>query len=185
MLETYRDAVDALLMSGQWRAAGLEFLDKVRDARDLGHWVIGSYRQATSHVFRVDWPAVDASAVDEATIDAILTSARADVLLALREAAWGNGPGFVKDALASSAIVPTVDGFWIPLDVPRMRLKDRVLALFAADYLLSPRDYTRDLTICARCARVIFDPAARQSRHCGAHRISGFLNAMERRRMTA
>jgi len=185
MLETYRDAVDALLMSAQWRTAGLEFLDNVRDARDLGRWLIGPYRSATSYVFRLEWPAACASEVDTSTIDAILASAREEVLLALHDAAWGAGPGFVKDALASSAIVPTVDGFWIPLDVPRMRLKDRVLALFAADYLRSPRDYQRDLAFCTRCDRAVFDPAARQTGQCGAHRISGFVKKMDRRRMTA
>jgi hypothetical protein len=175
MLETYRAPVDGLLMSGRWRAAGLEFLHNVRRARDLGYWLMGPYRSATSRVFRLEWLVPSTPAGDEGTIEAILASARADVLVALREAALCSGPRFVKDALGSSAIAPTVDGFWIPLDAPRMRLKDRVLTLFAADYLLSPRDYKRNLAFCRRCERVVFDPAARQTGQCGAHRVSGLF----------
>jgi hypothetical protein len=181
MLETYRDAVDALLMSAQWRTAGLDFLHDVRSARDLGCWLVGPYREATSFVPRLEERSIDAAAFDLEAVETILWTAHEDVLAALRDGAHGNGPAFVKDALATETIVPTVEGFWIPLDVQRMRLKDRVLALFAADYLLRPRDYTRDLAFCARCERVVFDPAARQTGQCGAHRISGFLQGYERR----
>jgi hypothetical protein len=180
-LATYRDAIDALLMSGQWRTVGLDFLDHVHTARELGRWLIGPYRDAASHVPRLSWTCSDAPAFDVAAVDTIVERARADVFAALEEARWGNGPAFVKEAIESDAIVPTVEGFWIPLDLPRMRLRDRVLALFAADYLLRPRDYARAFAICATCQRVVFDPAARHTRRCGAHRISGFLRKIDGR----
>jgi hypothetical protein len=72
-------------------------------------------------------------------------------------------------------VVPTLDGFWIPLDKPRMHLTERVLSLFVADYLLRPHDYVRDLVVCSKCDAVVFDSAARQTGCCGADRISGFL----------
>jgi hypothetical protein len=175
-LESYRDAVDALLMSAEWRTAGLAFLDAVHDRRDLGRWLVGRYRSATSYVPRQPWSVERSAIVDDAEVCAIVTQAHDDVLAALRAARWGNGPAFVQDAIRSYTIIPTLDGFWIPLDAPRMRLRDRVLALFAADYLLRPRDY-KSLAICARCERVVFDPAAGQTGQCGAHRIRGFVRS--------
>jgi hypothetical protein len=176
-----RDGVDALLMSAVWRTAGLGFLRGSRNGwtrRELGRWLVGPYRDATSEVPRIDAESFgDASRrIDEETIASVVREAREEVVLALR-----NSPHLVATAMRDHAIVPTGDGIWIPLDRPRMRLAERVRSLFAADYLLRPQDYERDLTICAKCEGVVFDATARQTGCCGADRISGFLELFRHR----
>lgn len=175
------DAVDVLLMSAAWRPAALELLDGARDRwspRQLARWLLGPYREATWRLPRLERaPSGETPKIERWRIAAVLSSARKAVVDGLRVVHWGGGPVFVRTAIRDRAIVPTKEGFWVPLDKPRMLLKDRVLALFAADYLLRPQDYVGDLVICAKCEKVVFDPAARQTGYCGAHRISGFLEA--------
>jgi hypothetical protein len=56
-----------------------------------------------------------------------------------------------------------------------MHLKDRVLSVFAVDFLLRPEDYVGELLVCHVCESVVFDPKARLLGQCGAHRASGFV----------
>jgi hypothetical protein len=176
-MESYTDAVDALLMSGEWRKAGLEFVHGARawTARDLARWLLGPYSAATSRVPRPDCPRRFGSAADAAAVWEILERTHADIVAALRQAATSEMPELVATARHGGAIVPTPSGFWVPRDRARMLLRDRVLSLFAADYLLRPADYRRDLAVCTRCDAVVFDRAARDTGHCGAHRIRGFV----------
>jgi len=59
---------------------------------------------------------------------------------------------------------------WYAVDVPGMRLRDRVLSLFAVDCLTHPLDYERALVVCHRCEKVTFDAAARGRGECSEHR---------------
>jgi hypothetical protein len=179
-LSSLKDGVDALLMSGLWRSAGLSFLRAVYDDwthADLARWLMGPYHQATSFVPRSEAPAPEVPSLDRQRIAEIMRSSREEVVAALRDLASGGDPTFVKDAIRSHAIVLSLDEFWIPLDHPRMRLAERALSLFAADYILNPNEYVGDLSVCSRCDAVTFDPAARQAGYCGAHRISGFFES--------
>jgi hypothetical protein len=45
---------------------------------------------------------------------------------------------------------------WAPVDVPAIRLKDRVLALFAADFLSRPEAFVAELHVCTRCESISF-----------------------------
>ncbi|MCW5835736.1 MAG: hypothetical protein KIS78_25270, partial [Labilithrix sp.] len=54
-------------------------------------------------------------------------------------------------------------------DAPRMGLRDRVSALFVADYLNAPEAYAA-LYVCHRCEEVVFDDDARQLGMCWRHR---------------
>jgi len=171
-------SVDALITSALWRPVGLELLRGACGgwtASDLARWLLGPYQEATLYVPRSERKNTRARKVDAREVQTILRSARAEVVALLRDARWGGGPEFVRTAIRDRAIVPTSSGLWIPLDKSRMLLKDRVLALFAADYLLRPQDYVGDLIVCSKCEEVVFDPAARQTGYCGAHRISGLF----------
>jgi hypothetical protein len=180
-----RDGVDALVMSATWRPAGLDLLRGAREGwttADLARWLIGPYAEATSRVPRAP-PEETPSGTRETRVDphriaAILLTTRRAVVAALETAREVGVPDFVEAAIHTGAIVPTMDGHWLPLDKPRMLLADRVLALFAVDYLLCPREYVRDLVVCSKCQAVVFDPAARQNGHCGAHRISDFVELL-------
>ena len=46
--------------------------------------------------------------------------------------------------------------WWAPVDVAGMRLRTRVLSLFAADALDRPLDYVENLHVCHRCEAVTF-----------------------------
>jgi hypothetical protein len=177
-----KDGVDVLVMSAAWRPAGLGLLRGARQGWtpvELARWLIGPYAEATSHVARA--PAEEAPSgarVDPHQVAAILLTTRRAVVAALETVHAVGGPEFVQAAIDTGAIVPTMDGHWVPLDRPRMLLTDRVLALFAVDYLLCPAEYVRDLVVCSKCQAVVFDRVARQKGYCGAHRISDFVELL-------
>ena len=68
--------------------------------------------------------------------------------------------------LISGTVVRVEDGNREPAWAPAngtTRLAERVLSLFAVDYLVRPGDYETRLTICATCKQVSFDGP------CSAH----------------
>jgi hypothetical protein len=58
---------------------------------------------------------------------------------------------------------------WAPLDLPELRLRDRLTALWAADYLTHTADYESALTVCEVCERASFDPFLRPTGRCELH----------------
>ena len=64
--------------------------------------------------------------------------------------------------------MPGVRG-WAPRDRARLRLRDRVLALFAADYLTRPETYARELYVCPDCMCAVFDETAVGRGKCPLH----------------
>jgi hypothetical protein len=169
-----RDGVDALLMSGVWRPAALALVRGARERwspADLARWLVGPYRDATALVPRVGVEPAPVRRLVPAQIQAIHRRAARVVVAALRDGQEDAVPTFVAAAICDRCVVPTLDGIWVPLDRPRMRLEDRVLSLFAADYLLRAKDYQRALVVCTDCDAVVFDPVARATVRCGAHRI--------------
>jgi hypothetical protein len=170
-------SVDALLMSTSWRPAALELLRGAVEgwtAGDLARWLTGPYREGSVPLPRPRVRAQGAT-IDPRAIVRILRAAREQVLEELHGARWSAGPLFMRSLVRQRAIAMAEDGLWVPIDKPRMLLKDRVLSLLAADYLFCPLEYTRRFALCIRCDAVVFDAAARQTGFCGAHRISGFL----------
>src|SRR5205823_3217663 len=84
----------------------------------------------------------------------------------------------VDDIVDRSLVRKVVDAeerdAWVPVDGSRMRLRDRLRSLFAADYLNNPYVYT-ELFVCHRCEAVVFDEHAKRLGICGWHRISGVV----------
>ncbi len=99
-------------------------------------------------------------------------------LALLEELALPDGESdYVDAAIQSGALVQGEDELatpvWLPVDVPRMFLRDRLRALFVADYLMSPDDYVRELFVCDRCERVVFDVDDKRLRAgCNLHRTT-------------
>jgi hypothetical protein len=84
---------------------------------------------------------------------------------------------FVLDARDNGSVIRCKDaggraGF-LPVDRPGMKLSDRVLSLFATDYLLRTQDYEQLCTVCWRCETVTFDAEARRIGACTTHATSG------------
>jgi hypothetical protein len=86
---------------------------------------------------------------------------------------------FVRAAIRQRDVVPALDidgaSLWVPLNRRGMILRDRILSLFAVDFLLRPEDYAGELFVCRMCEQVVFDSAARSLGQCGAHRTSGIV----------
>ena len=177
------DGVTRESVAAECRAAALELMSGIASGWrkiELARWLTGPYAEATRHCQRGERTLVaDEStrgrvSVDPESIDELLTTTRARMLMALEKAALSDGAlelaeeviarGFVRRAVTEEGTE-----VWIPVDGARMRLQDRVSALFAADYLNDPIGY-RALYVCHRCERVVFDEGARQIGMCSAHR---------------
>ncbi len=171
------------------RVAGLAFLNGVTAGwtkADLAAWLAGPYRAVTRPVelvVRHDTPRLATTDVATrasdpsglARLDEVICEARWRVLAALESAAMSRGRvAFAARArtLGHVRCVVDADGrsTWVALDARGMRLRDRVLALFAVDCLAHPLDYERELIVCHRCERVFFDASARGRGECPAHR---------------
>jgi hypothetical protein len=109
-----------------------------------------------------------------ARIDELLQTTRGEVLEVLRAAAQpGEAIGFGFEAMGSGHVVRCIDRQgalgWVPVDIPRMRLLDRVVSLVAVDYLTRPDDYETKLVVCGRCDQIAFDVEARARGGCRTH----------------
>lgn len=171
-------------VSEECREAALHFMAGVAggwDKVDLALWLTGPYSRATRHAKRGERCALaEASATLRAeTIEDLLVATRGRLIAALEKAALGDGSLEFTNEVVTHGLVRRAIGedgreLWIPLDIARLRLRDRLRALFAADYLNSPDDYA-SLYVCHRCEAVAFDERARKVGFCAAHgRISGF-----------
>jgi hypothetical protein len=188
------DSVTRASVASECREAALEFMAGVAggwEKADLASWLTGPYAQATRHsqhgertlLVRGAVP-VDRNAagvVDPDTIEDLLTSTRGRILAGLEKAALGDGTlEFAADLVERGLVRQAFDGdgmeAWVPVDAPRMRLKDRVTSLFVADYLNDRVGYG-SLYVCHRCEAVVFDESARELGMCSAHRrMSGIVS---------
>ena len=108
------------------------------------------------------------------SLDDVIFRARQEIVESLDATVYGRSkPQFVEDAIALGSVTPFVwmPGVrgWAPRDRPRLRLRDRVLALFAADYLTRPETYARELYVCPDCMCAVFDENAVGRAKCPLH----------------
>jgi hypothetical protein len=168
------------------RLAALELMAgaaKGWDKLDLVLWLTGPYHRATRHVPRGERTSAhvdDDAEVEPEAIEELVVRVRQQLIASLEKAALDDGVlDFAEDAVMRGIVRKAKDEHgeevWVPVDVARMRLRDRVRALFAADYLNAPDAYI-ELFVCHRCEAVVFDAGAKRLGICGAHkRISGMV----------
>lgn len=172
-------------VAAECRAAALAFMNGVTggwDKLDLVLWLTGAYAHATRHVARGERVAgmTDESDIDPEIVDALVTRVRAQLIAALERAALAEGAlDFAVEAMDRGLVRRSVDVdgevVWVPADTARMRLRDRVRSLFAADYLNDPGAYA-SLYVCHRCESVVFDENAKKLGACSNHRrVSGIV----------
>ncbi len=185
--------VSVVALADVCRATTLEFMNGAGGAwqkRELASWLAGPYRALTSlaqrqqreserminvlarvAVVRPVRLAAKSPEISERRIADLLASARAEVgatLEGLRDC--DVGVGFVFDVLGAGLVQRCVDrdgeAGWVPLDLPRQRLADRVASLIAVDYLLRAEDYEQKLATCAACGLVSFEDDRHGARAC-------------------
>jgi hypothetical protein len=165
------------------RSAALGFMAGVAegwDKLDLALWLTGPYAQATRHATHGERVAVaggPSDVLDPAAVERLLTRVRGQLLASLEKASLELGTLEFADEMLERGLVRKLtdaDGrdAWVPVDHPRLRLRDRLQALFAADHLNGPYSYV-ELFVCHRCEAVVFDAHAKRQGICGAHRLSG------------
>lgn len=181
---TLEDGSTRESLSEDCRTAALSFMTGVAagwDKLDLALWLTGPYARATRHARRgelVDMFPRDRTVSSE-SVESLVTRVRVQMIASLEKAALELGAPRFTDEVVERGLVRRVFDFdgreaWIPVDAARMRLKDRIQALFTADYLNVPYDYT-ELFVCHRCEAVVFDRHAKRVGICGAHRLSGLV----------
>jgi hypothetical protein len=170
-------------LSEECRAAALSFMTGVGagwDKLDLALWLTGDYARATrhrKHGERVATPTL--GVVDEIpaeTLEALVVHVRGQLLASLEMAALELGAlDFAEAQVARGLVRQMIDAdgrdAWVPVDGARMRLRERLESLFAADYLNAPYTYA-GMFVCPRCEAVVFDAHAKRTGICGIHRIS-------------
>jgi hypothetical protein len=180
------------------RSTALKFLDGSRagwEKKDLADWLVGPYRRLTLlrySVAELAWADVlDAREAPPSKrpltherIQDMIERTRIDVTNRLDLFAQSDDAAlFVLDARDSGSVIRCKDarggeGF-LPVDRPGMMLADRVLSLFATDYLLRTADYDQLCTVCWRCETVTFDAEARRIGACTTHATSGIRPSAE------
>lgn len=172
------------------RAAALSFVQGVTagwDKSSLAMWLVGDYANATRHLRRPERVAPmdnDEPSVDEGALEDLLTKSRTQLIAELEQAALDGNLACAQNAETRGLVrrASTDDGTpaWLPVDASRMRLRDRLRALLAADYLNRPADYLA-LYVCHRCENVVFDERAKRLGYCTSHaRDSGVVRKSER-----
>jgi hypothetical protein len=163
--ERSRSAFMAIMKSG---------VNRFSDA-DLAEWLKGPYRRATAPAgLMMDVPSTHfaiARETSDASVDVLTLQAREEVLEALRRLtdAKNRDTSFTFDALNHGWIVACRDASGVrghaPVDLPDLKLWERVLSLVAADYIARPIDYEDRLAICDRCEVPYFDGVHACERH--------------------
>lgn len=144
---------------------------------ELAMWLLGPYSQAAHRVNNTPEQAPPAlREIDVQEIEKLLACARAEVIDALeRLRDPEQAARTVFAMLASNFVVACQDGNggqgWVPTMTAR-RLADRVLSLFAADYLLRPADYEQGLAVCGICEHIAFDELQARRGICNRHASS-------------
>lgn len=183
------DGITAESVNAECRAAALSFMTGAAtgwDKLDLALWLTGPYATAVRHGLPVERLASISYGppLPENEVERLVIRVRGQILAALENAALDGGAlGFAPDITRRGLIRRAVDlmgnELWIPRDMLRMRLRDRVEALFAVDYLNAPAAYA-DLLVCHLCEGIVFDHAAKQLGMCCHHkRDSGVVPRFE------
>lgn len=179
-------------IAGQCRDAAVQFINESKNwgKAELTMWLTSSYARVIQHATKeaeengpAVWPLPLLREIDVRLIGRIMQSAREEVLENLSLLQKDGSASFVLRGLIAGTVVRCEDGLgqpaWAPIGTNR--LADRVLSLFAVDYLGRPGDYETDLFVCPECQTIYFDELARRHGVCRYHTPAQSLTAPRRR----
>lgn len=146
--------------------------------RELAAWLVSQYAPClvadVSHFRSQEAPAsrgaTPARPVAEDDVERVVLEARSATLRLLSDLAWpSQARSIARDALARGAILELQSALgarlWVPVATTRMRLEDRVAALFVADSLNAPRSYA-NVALCRDCGELGFTSPIEHSAWC-------------------
>ena len=171
-----------MALASSCREAGLAFMNESRHwgKAELAMWLIGPYAQILRYTSvladRASRQPEDIDRIgqiDARLVDRILENARSEVISTLETlSSEEDGASFAFSMIAAEYVVHCTDKSggvgWAPSGRPR-RLADRVLSLFAADFLTRPAGLEADLSVCSVCGSVEFDRSVRARGMCARH----------------
>lgn len=142
------------------RAAALAFLEpRPWSKRELADWLVGAYQYVTLRGHGGGVAPKNHGAVSRESVVELVERVRDEVRDALDHVLTGDA-GFVEELVQSGAVaplkLPTGHEIHVAMNHRSLRLADRVLSLFAADYLMRRNDYRTKLTVCDDCHQVTF-----------------------------
>jgi len=186
---TLPSGMSAADISSACREAGLEFINDSRrwGKPELSMWLTARYAELTKHAVKEEggaglWPVPLLKDIDVRLVDRIMATARAEILETLHTIAKDGAASFVLKALISGSVVRCEDASNQPMWAPGQatRLADRVLSLFATDYLTRPGDYEGELFVCRECESVAFDEETRRRDVCPNHSAPSMASGVRR-----
>jgi hypothetical protein len=133
--------------------------------RELARWLVGPYAHAVAATRSLRASGTRRAVVhrplDEATVEDLLVTTRAEIIEMLRGVwSWNSDARAVRARIDEGLVAGIVDEAsdlgYAPVDNVRMRLVDRVRSLFVADYLTRPGDYAA-FAVCDDCDGATFD----------------------------
>lgn len=198
---TLPSQTSALALAQSCRETAMAFMEDSLSwgKGQLAMWLMGPYGQITQYTHAVErvtqsgrYPRMQAPLlreIDARMVDRVISSARDEVISRLAQMLDGGAlsptgmgePAFVYDMVSLGFVVRCEDARqiegWVPSSTAR-RLADRVLSLFAADYLVRPQDYESMLAVCRKCGVVEFDAVSRARGVCARHGSGVFVPGM-------
>ncbi|WP_394837701.1 hypothetical protein LVJ94_12390 [Pendulispora rubella] len=155
-----RISLDPAEVAAACRDAGVAFLETRRwNKRDLAEWLVESYQFATLRGHGGGVPKHQGTVAKETVTD-LVDRVRNEVTDALDHILTGD-PTFAEDCVRAGHVATLQIGngrvMYVAMNHKSLRLSDRVLSLFAADYLMRPQDYRCRLSVCEYCRKVSFD----------------------------
>jgi hypothetical protein len=184
----------SLAIADACRVTALAFLNEALHwgKAELAMWLMGPYGQLTQYVSpfssRRSGEHVRTAPlmreIDARMVDRVIRAAHDEVMSTLsRIDETEGGASFAFTMLAAGFVARCEDrgqvAGWVPTSDAR-RLADRVLSLFAVDYLSRPGHYENDLSVCRICKAVEFDAVSHDRGVCHRH-DSGMFTPSRRR----
>lgn len=186
---TLPEQTGSMAIANACRTTALAFLNESLywGKAELAMWLMGPYGQLTRYVSPSSRRRGGADAptpplmreIDARMVDRVIRAAHDEVMSTLTRLSDAEAAAsFAFTMLASGFVARCEDrgqvAGWVPTSDAR-RLADRVLSLFAADYLSRPGHYEHDLSVCRICKTVDFDAVSHDRGVCHRHGSGMFM----------
>lgn len=177
---TLPSTVGVVAVQQACRSALLAFVNEAEawTKRDVALWLAKQYapicRASRGIVARVTVRKRTGGTVDTQKLITLVEEA----VIAVREILAASlipqeGNALAAEIWAKGHVVRCADQYgnegWVPVDLPGMRLIERIASLWAADYLTNASEYQQQLSMCRVCNCASFESISRVRGTCSKH----------------